>query len=388
MKITNVEARWLQAPIPETKQHTSDFGRLRVFDMTLVRVETDTGLVGYGEAKAAVGSSGGCAEVVACIKHDLGPELIGRDPREIVRLWEEMYSGRRAHFALTRGRSYPRLGRRGLSIAAIGGIDTALWDILGQSLNVPVVQLLGGACRDSMPVYASGGWADAEGIGDQLGSYVAEGFGAIKMRVGIMDGDVDTSIARVRAAREALGPKIGLMCDAHGTFTAREARRFCHHLEDCNIAWFEEPCNPDDLGATVEVRESTTIPIALGEIESTRFEFREILHRRAADVLQPDVAIVGGVTEAQRIAHMCESHQVELAPHLWGSAFSFMAGMHLAFASPAARILEYSLGGNPMLHDLVEQPMKPVDGTFAAPTAPGLGVTPVQAFVDEYTMSV
>jgi D-galactarolactone cycloisomerase len=384
LKIVDVKATWLRCPIPEAKQHTSDFGRLTSFDMTLIRVETDTGLVGYGEAKAAVGSSGGCASIVATVEHDLRPILMGQDPCHITRLWESMYNGTRAHYALSKGRAFPALGRRGLTVAAISGVDTALWDILGQSLGVPVVQLLGGSCRDTMPAYASGGWADASGIGEQLSSYVNRGFNAVKMRVGAMDRDIADSVARVHAAREALGPGIKLMADAHGSMSVPEAKSFCRQVEDCDLYWFEEPCNPDNLAGTAQVRASTGIPIALGESEFTRFDIRDAIERRAADVLQPDTAIVGGITESVRIGHLCDTHQLELAPHLWGSAFSFMAGLHVAFASPAACILEYSLGGNPMLHELVTGAPAPTDGVMPCPTAPGLGVTPNQDFIDEH----
>ena len=115
---------------------------------------------------------------------------------------------------------FPTLGRRGLNVAAMSGVDMALWDLLGKSLGAPVVDLWGGACRADMPLYASGGWADTAGIGAELNGYVARGFSAVKMRVGVMDGDVETSIARVEAARSALGPAVGLMVDAHGTFSA------------------------------------------------------------------------------------------------------------------------------------------------------------------------
>ena len=151
MKITNVEAFWLRCPIPKEKQHFSDYGLLSNFDMTLVVVTTEDGLQGFGEAKAAVGSSGVCASIVSCIENELKPILIGKDAKNINRLWEEMYNGTRDHYALSRGRKFPILGRRGLTISAMSGIDTALWDLKGKSLNVPVLDLLGGSCRDEMP---------------------------------------------------------------------------------------------------------------------------------------------------------------------------------------------------------------------------------------------
>lgn len=384
MKIARVDAYWLHCPLPEKDQHVSDFGRQRTFDTAVVRVETDGGLVGWGEAKPAVGSTGGAAAIVACVEHNMAPAILGKDPRQITRLWETLYCGGRAALALERGRSFPALGRRGLSVAAISAVDTALWDILGKSLGVPVVQLLGGACRESMSAYASGGWADAAGIGPELGRYVEAGFGAVKMRVGAMDGRVETSIERVRAAREHLGPEVQLMCDAHGTMSAAEAKQFCRAVEGCALRWFEEPCSMDDMTATAEVRASTSVPIALGESCFTRFEIRDAIERRAADVIQPDAAIAGGVTELVRIAHLCETHQLELAPHLWGSAISFMAGLHVAFASPAARIIEYSLGGNPLLREMAEETFAPVNGVFSAPTAPGFGVSPRPEFIAEH----
>ncbi len=384
MKINRVSAQWLRYPIPVEGQHTSDFGTQRTFDMTLIRIETDEGLTGYGEAKAAVGSSGACASIAACVEHEIGPMLIGQDPREVGRAWELAYNGSRGELAIKHGRSMPALGRRGLTICAISGVDMALWDILGKSLEVPVVQLLGGACRPSLPAYASGGWADADNIGAQLQSYVDEGFDAVKMRVGAMDGSVAASIDRVKAARRGIGDQVDLMCDAHGTMSPSEAKRFCRGVEDCSLRWFEEPCSSDDDAGTAEVRRSTATPIALGESLFTRFEVRDAIERRSMDVVQPDAAIIGGITECRRIAALCETYQLELAPHLWGSALSFMAGLHVGFASPACRILEYSLGANPMLHELVSDLPKPSAGWFASPNAPGLGVTVNESFVSEY----
>ena len=236
-----------------------------------------------------------------------------------------------------------------------------------------------------MPLYASGGWADTAGIGAELNGYVARGFSAVKMRVGVMDGDVDTSIARVEAARSALGPGIGLMVDAHGTFSASEAKRFAAGVEPFGVKWFEEPVSADDRRGAAAVRSSTSIAIAAGESEFTRFDFRDLIEMEAVDVLQPDLAICGGPTEGRRIAALAEAYQLELAPHCWGSALSFSAGMSLAFASPAATVIEYSLGANPFLHELPEETIDVADGRVVAPTRPGLGVTPRQEFIAEHT---
>jgi L-alanine-DL-glutamate epimerase-like enolase superfamily enzyme len=233
MRIKSVVARWVRIPIEESRQHVSDFGRLRTFDAAILRIETEDGIVGWGEGKNAAGSAGRYSALVHLLNEEFGPQLIGRDASEITPIWEDLYSGTRAGSAAARGHALPELARRGLSIAAISAIDIALWDIRGKALGEPVWALLGGRSAERLPAYASGGWADAGGIGAQLGSYIdAGGFGAVKMRVGSMDGTPQVSAGRVRAAREAIGPGVDLMVDAHGTYTVAEARRFAAMVGD------------------------------------------------------------------------------------------------------------------------------------------------------------
>ena len=388
MKITRVHATWLQVPIAPERQHVSDFGRATTFDTALVRIDTDAGLTGWGEAKVSAGSSGHYAGVCAVVNAEFGPALVGADARAITAIWERLYNGTRGHYALARGHVFPAIGRRGISISALSGIDIALWDLLGKSLGVPVWQLLGGRRAERMPAYASGGWADAAGIGAQLAGYVAQGgFGAVKMRIGVFDGSPQASAERVIAARAALGPAVELMCDAHGTFTVSEARQFCHLVRDCNLAWFEEPVSADDKRGLAEVRRSTHIPIASGESECTRFDFRDLIELRAADILQPDLAICGGLTEAMRIGAIASCANLRVAPHLWAGAPAFAAGLHFAAACPAAHILEYSLGANPMIHDLVEERFAVEDGMLQIPDRPGLGITVREDFVRDHAVS-
>jgi D-galactarolactone cycloisomerase len=387
MLIRDVSARWVHVPIPVAEQHVSDFGRIASFDTAIVSIEVDSGLVGWGEAKAAVGSAGACRAVVAAVADELAPQLVGRDARRVTALWETMYNGPRTGYAIERGRTFPVLGRRGLSVSAMSGVDMALWDLLGKSLDLPTVDLWGGPRTDTLPAYASGGWADADNIGEQLLGYVERGFRTVKMRVGVMDGDVRTSIARVRAAREGLGPDVGLMVDAHGTYNSSEAMQFAAGVADLGLRWFEEPVSADDRAGARRVRASTAIPIAAGESEFTRFDFRDLIEHEAVDVLQPDLAICGGPTEGRRIAALADAHQLELAPHCWGSALSFSAGVSLAFASPSARVIEYSLGGNPLLWELPEEEIAVTDGMVSAPTRPGFGVTPKLDFLDEYEVT-
>jgi L-alanine-DL-glutamate epimerase-like enolase superfamily enzyme len=230
---------------------------------------------------------------VTLIHAELAPLLIGRDPRDITALWEALYNGSRAHYVAARAARSRSSAGRGITLSAISGIDIALWDLLGKSLGQPVWRLLGGRLRDRIPAYASGGWAPVGGVGKQLRQYVERGHRAVKMRVGLQDASVDDSAARVREARETLGPGVGLMVDAHGTWSVREAQRFARKVEDCDLGWLEEPVSPDNVAGQAEVRATTDIPIAAGESEQTRFAFRDLIEARAVDVLQPDVAIAG-----------------------------------------------------------------------------------------------
>lgn len=254
MKIVAVRASWLRAPIPADRAHVSDFGRSDSFNTCLVEVDTDEGLTGLGEAKVGVGNLGHYAAVVALIRDELGPTLVGRDPRDITGAWELLYNNSRAPLASRSGRTFPTVGRRGITVAALSGIDIALWDLLGRSLGQPVWRLLGGRCRDRVPAYASGGWAPVGAIGKQLRQYVDRGQRAVKMRVGLQDRSVDDSAARVREVRETLGPDVAIMVDAHGTWSVREAQRFARKVEGLDLAWFEEPVSPDDLSGQAEVR--------------------------------------------------------------------------------------------------------------------------------------
>jgi len=385
MKIRDVEAVWLHCPLPEAKQHTSDFGRLTAFDGVIVTIRTEDGLVGYGESKAGVGSAGNGAALVAIIDNELKPLLVGEDPLNISRLWNRMMNGSRAELAEHYGRPMPILGRRGIHVAAISGIDLALWDIAGKARECSVLELVGGACRDGVKAYGSGGWGDADRIGAELKGYASQGFKAAKMRFGAMDGRVATSLARVRAAREALGPEIDLMVDAHGTMSVVQAKRFCERAAELDLRFVEEPVMSDDRAGLAAVRAASAVPIASGESEFTRFDFAELIDRRAVDVIQPDLTITGGFSEGLKIAALCEAHRLELAPHCWGSAISFRAGLTLAFASSAGVYMEIPMGGDPLLREMASIDLKLIKGMLAPPTGPGWGVEPDTAFVKHYT---
>jgi L-alanine-DL-glutamate epimerase-like enolase superfamily enzyme len=209
-----------------------------------------------------------------------------------------------------------------------------------------------------------------------MGGYAAKGFNAVKMRVVGRDGfSIEKTLRRVAAARRGIGPDVELMVDAHGCMDVSTARRLADALEEYDIAWFEEPISPDDHPGLAEVRRSTTIPIASGEREFTRFDFQSLFEHRAVDIAQPDVARAGGYTEIRRIAAMASAQGLRVAPHAWSSGVLFAASIHLAMALPNCHILEVSQGYMPMMYELFEEPYDIRDGIVYAPQRPGLGYT-------------
>lgn len=371
MKITRVRAMPMSAPVPLERQHRTDLGTKVKSDATLIRVETDSGLVGIG---AALGTP---PVVAAIIEHELEPELVGEDPMFSERLYEKMYNGSRAIPALERGVPQPEVSRRrGMVMEAIAGVDIAIWDVKAQALGVPIYQALG-ATRRSVRGYASGGWAPGDEAEAELGGYAAKGFSAVKMRVVGRDGfSIDKCLRRVQAARRGIGPDVELMVDAHGSLEVANAIKLAKAIEPYNIAWFEEPVSPDDHLGQAQVRRATTIPIASGEREFTRFDFQDLLDHQALDIAQPDVARAGGLTEIRRIAALTSTRGVRLAPHAWGSAILFAASIHVAMAAPNCHILEVTQGYMPMMWELFNEPFDiRSDGTVHAPERPGLGFT-------------
>jgi D-galactarolactone cycloisomerase len=372
MRISNVRVLLLSAPIPPERRWTSDFGTNTRQDVAIVVVETDAGLVGYGEAK-------GTPVVMKVLVEDvLGPQIIGEDPTRVEFVWEKLYSASRLPLALQHGRPYHRAGSRGETIHAISGIDVALWDIYGKSLGLPIYRLLGGGVRERVPAYASGGWAAPDRTVDEVLGYRAKGFGGVKIRVGGLDEPhfPKRSIERLRLAREALGPDVKLMMDAHGALSVDRAVRLAAAVAELDITWFEEPVlADDDLPGLAEVRRRVSMPVSTGESETTRFAFRDIIDHRAADILQPDVAVVGGLTEARRVTALAHAHGLAVAPHVWGSALLWAASLQLTAATPNCVIFEFCQAYYPLLYDLLTTPVAvDPDGLVNVPSGPGLGV--------------
>src|SRR3990172_9368465 len=278
MKITSIEAICLAIPMKPLDPPSPWTAATR--KQIVVRVRTDAGLTGVGEAFAY----GAPLAVCNVIEESLAPLLIGQDPLRIDYLADLMHRGTMIY------------GRRGLAMFAISGVDIALWDLLGKSLNAPVHALLGGATRPTLPVYASLMRYDSpKDVAGACKGFVAQGFTMLKLH--------QTDVASVHAAREAVGPDVELMLDVNCPWTPAEAIDMARALEPYRLFWFEEPVwPPEDY-------------TGLGENESTLYGFREIVERRAGDILQPSITKVGGITEFKKIAALAQAANLPIAPH-------------------------------------------------------------------------
>ena len=334
--------------------------RLGSREYVLVWVEADDGVTGVGYTYA--GTVGGRA-IHDLVLDALRPLLLGEDPQLIESHWTAMY-----HEVLL-------TGRRGAALRAISAIDTALWDLLGKVANLPLYRLLGGSA-DEVPAYASGGYYHPgdplENINEEMSSYAALGFSDVKMKVGGAAFDVD--VARVRAAREAIGPTGRLALDANNAWRwPHEAIRFARAVEDCDIWWLEEPLSPEAIAGHAEIARTLEVPVATGELHGTRWDFRTIIEHRAADILQPDAGVLGGVTEWMKVAHTAASFDLPVAPH-------WHANLHVQLVAAVDNciaveyfVLERDIYNFERLL-LPETRLRPRDGQLRVPTDPGLGI--------------
>jgi D-galactarolactone cycloisomerase len=343
----------------------------------LVKIETDDGLVGWGEA------AGLPAAASAVIDAALRPILIGRDPADINVLWHEMYIKTR-HY-----------GQKGVAIAAISAIDIALWDILGHALGVPIYRLLGGAFGVEVEAYAMGLYYYPGETLDDLQTRAArlvneDHFRGVKMKIGGLP--LREDIRRVAAVREALGAETLLMVDANGAYNASAAIMVGRTLAEHGVFWFEEPVPPEDIAGYCEVKRALPMLIAGGECEYTYFGFRRLLGARAVDVVQPETCAAGGITECRRISDLAHADGVFYVPHMHGSALALAVNLQLVAAMPPVSStagphppqMELDASKNPLREDLLVQPLEPCAGVLRVPEGPGLGVRVNESAVREY----
>jgi L-alanine-DL-glutamate epimerase-like enolase superfamily enzyme len=361
IKITGIEFLRLRYPgkTPRKRNGTIESGG-GAPGMTQLEIHTDAGIVGR-----SIPSGGN-----EIITGQLLPRIQGMNPFHIEAIWDRMYRHNRKPVA------------KGPYISAMGSVDIALWDIVGKALNRPVCEVLGVFSRH-IRVYAAGGYYE-EGKGiralvEEMEGYVAEGFRAVKMKIGGEPMDVDAE--RVRAVREAIGPKIDLLIDANNRWTAFEAIRFGHLVEKYNPYWFEEPVEADDYAGAAQVRRALSIPVASGENEFTRWGARDLIQGGGADILQCDTVLAGGISEGRKIANLASAFHIPVSPH----GNPHMA-VHLLASLPNALIMETYPAVESQYN--LALPLFPVkDGYIEAPTKPGLGIDPDPEMIRKYKVS-
>jgi L-alanine-DL-glutamate epimerase-like enolase superfamily enzyme len=361
MKIASVTCRMLQGTLDKPIQF--GIGAFPTFSATLVEIRTDDGIAGIGECIVRKAPQ----VTKAVIDQMLAPVILGRDPHDVEGLWDEM-------FAQLRGWGH----YRGFVFEAMSGIDTALWDVLGKASGLPVYKAMGGAGRGRVPCYASSVYfADIPVMVAEAESQIGSGHTAIKVKIGraAAMGGRRTDVASVRAIRQAVGPDVEIMLDVNSAYDAATAIKVGRQLEESDIAWLEEPVPPDDLEGYRRVRAGQAIPVAAGESEFGVFGFRELIHRRAIDIVQPDVARVGGLTGARRVGVLVHTHNLRYAPHTGFSAgVAHLASLHVAASVPNLMTYEYFYAPNP-LRDIFVQPFpQPAEGFIDLPQGPGLGL--------------
>lgn len=364
MRLAELHVHVLEAPLE--RPFLWSFNRADTRGACLVEIVGDDGTVGWGECF-------GPPRLNAAVVEAFRPRLIGRDPLAIEQVWGDLYN----HFR--------DQGQRGLQVTALAGVDIALWDLKGRHLGQPVHVLMGGPLRRSVQAYATGTYRREAGdpfdyILEEVRGYAEDGFGAVKLKIGF---DVDQDAALVRAVREAIGPERGLMLDANHGYDAIDAIRLGRLVADCDIGWFEEPVVPEDLGSYRAVREGQPIPVAGGETLFTRYDFTEVMTRRAMDIVQPDTCAAGGLSECKKIADMAWTFGVRYVPHVWGTGIGLAATLQLHAVlphaplthRPRAAMLEFDRSEHPFRQAVLDQPIEHENGVVAIPEGPGLGIS-------------
>lgn len=384
MKITRVESIILQCDMQEPLGFSQAYYDKRTAH--LVRVHTDEGLVGLGEV---FGAGSFAFANRAILEHVIVPRLIGRNPLDIGVLWHEIYKALRDH------------GQKGLPIQCLSGIDIALWDLLGKSTQLPLYQLLGGAVRKSILVYGYGMMFrrhdDLPSVFREEAARIVEmGFQATKMKIG-MGVKQDTHLAT--AVREGAGQGFKIMADANHAYPVGEAIQIGQVLRDLGFYWFEEPVMPEDYEGYRQVRAALPgLNIAGGEAEFTRYGHRELVSRHCVDILQPEVASTGGVSEFLKIASLANTFGIPVVPHVWGSDVLVAVDMHLVASLPDIPgglypfdpMLEYDTTPNPFREYLLVEPLnikqqvKSTGGYVSVLEKPGIGVELNEELVQKY----
>jgi L-alanine-DL-glutamate epimerase-like enolase superfamily enzyme len=369
MQITRIDA----FPLGYVREYPSAFVR----SFALVKVQTDAGFVGWGEASDCFGHSDPLV-IRQIIEEELQRHLVGEDPLLI-----EQHM-RRLHQWL-----YRTMGLSGAVVQALSGVEIALWDIRGKARGEPIHRMLG-SYRDRVAVYGAGTIAFGQPpewhvrFFDHL---LERGCKTIKLRIG---NSLRWDVELVKGVRQIVGDDIDIIVDGKFNYTLPSAIKLARRLEEYDVLYLEEPMPQYDLEALAELRASTHLPIAYGEHAYTVHEFRDLITRRAANVLQPDATLVGGLAEARKVSVLAEAWGMPISPHCGGlTAVGVAANVHLSAAAPTFTVLEYdATPGQPLREELLKDglfsPGRIVDGCLTAPEGPGLGIEVDESVLEKY----
>ncbi len=357
MKITNVRFIALRQPLSQPLQLA--WGAMHYRPFGLVVVETDAGVLGVGETSVNF-PLWAIVERKATIEQGLKPLLIGEDPLNIESIWHKMY------------RAFAKLGvlwGKGAVMSAIGGIDIALWDLVGKINNKPAYALLGGTGPARVPLYATG--LDPANLADSARAFVDRGYRAVKVRIGFNE---TLDIENVGKARRAIGDNADLLVDANMAYDLESAMRVAAALEAYQVYWLEEPLMADDLEGYRILKQHTSIPLAAGENQFDTTDALVLLNTGAIQYFMPDPTRAGGLSETRRMCQVARVRGVTYSPHHYGSDVGFAAALHLIAAIPGACYMLRDVSNAPLRESILRKPIVIADGYAHTPDAPGLGV--------------
>ena len=334
-------------------------------DAFVVRIHTDEGIAGIGEADTAPMLARTMIEMPSShsVARGLREVLVGEDPLHIDRLWQLMFH------------ASDHYGRRGAALHVISAIDIALWDIAGKVAGRPVSDLLGGRRLDEIPVYASEVMPETPDDVRRIAERAVEaGYSALKLGWGPLGRDLAFDERLVGVARETLGPDRTLMLDGGRAYTVKRALELLRRVEEHRLYWFEEALQPDDLRGYRRLADRADVRISAGEADETVAPFRALVEQGHIDVLQPDLARCGGFTVARQIALLERSSAVEIVPHCFSTGILIAASLHFVATLDRPTWSEYSVADSPLVNGILEEPFVLQHGTLAVPGGPGLGI--------------
>jgi len=325
-------------------------------ETTVVKIETDSGIIGWGEAQSPVSPN----TSATIIKDIVTPLTIGKNIFDVEAIWHKNYSAKRERGHYT-----------GFYIDAICGVDIAIWDAIGKALNMSTAQAMGGIHRNNVPLYNGIGGTIPEEVADQAEWSVGKGYKYLKMH---LKEDLDKTIEIVTKVRERVGESIGLMLDVHMGFDTFNAIKLGKELEKINLLWLESPSDPIDIPGLCEISRSLDLPIANGEWTRTKYEMREIFEKKAYDISMPDIARTG-LTGGKQIATIAELYNIPVSPHVGGGGIvSIAATLQYSMTIPNFLIMEHSEQGHAVKSMILSENFDAKQGTYNSPIKPGLGI--------------